>query len=64
MSMFIYGILINKGYSMTIKNSTYSACSINCEHEFQLCMLYALDGFLMGACTEQLENCENNCPAD
>lgn len=49
---------------MTInKQNNSSSCSIDCEHEFQLCMLYALDGFLMGACTEQLEHCEHACPS-
>ena len=43
-------------------NPAANACSLDCEHEFQLCMMYALDGFLIGACSETLEDCENQCP--
>ena len=41
--------------------NTNNKCSDICNQEFANCMQYALDGFLMGACYEQEEHCQNRC---
>jgi hypothetical protein len=46
------------------RQQSQAGCLKVCNEEFSNCMQFALDGFLMGACMEQQENCEKRCAVD